>query len=104
MRQALAAVSGFPGKPVPAAGDELAVRFFEPGWGGHAAVGKLGAGFVARAIERIEHACSEFCRFVKDCVDEISGHLRAIGHRSDIGEPDQFLDHELHVLQRRGVG
>ena len=36
-------------------------------------------------------------------VDEVFRHFRAIRHRRDVGETDQFLDHELHVPQRGNV-
>ncbi len=104
VRQALTPVLGLPAEAVPAGLDELAVRLLEPGRSGDLAVGKPRALLVAPPVQGIEHIPRELRGLAQHRFHQFGVDLGVAGERGNLGEPREFRDRELHVLQRGGVG
>ena len=101
--QALAAELGRELQRIPAAFDELLVRFDEALGRSDAAVVPLRALFVARLVQRREHLGAELAALLQYLVDQLCARVLAAGKLRHLIQSGEFLQHELHVFQRRDV-
>ena len=103
--QPLAAEGGVEAQAVPARLDELGIRLDEAlGRGDAAVVVALQALLVSDLVQRPPDLAGEGGGAFEHRIDEFGAHVAVAGQPGNRVEARQFVQHELHVLHRGGVG
>src|SRR5271165_4632321 len=102
-RQPLPTVIGIAAQSVPAVLDKLPVSRAKA-FGRHHPFFRQGcAPLVTELVERREHLTGDFCGFFQHRSRQFRVYLLVAGQTGQAFEPRQFVDHKLHVAQRRTI-